>query len=516
MTERVRAALDAVPDGGTLSFAPGTYHFYADGSKKTRLFPSNNTAGEKAVVFPVICRRNLVIDGKGATFVMHGRVFPFAVSDSSGITIRNLTMNAYRPQIAEFVVTEKRDDGFLVRFSENSRSYRVTADGGMVFESDGVQTPTFDRRLSLHAVNHVQIHYLFSGDTSASMERLATTFVRVDAKDIGGGEVFFRYRPCTHEKCVRCPFGIDDPIAINLAENRDRMSFFFENCRDVSVENVTVNRGTGMGVVAQMCENVHVRALKVFPLPGDSCSLTADAMQMVNCAGSVLVEECEIANTLDDVLNVHGNYLSVEEVCGKSARIRAMHDQHRGVFPFRPGDKIEFSVPKTREILGTARVESLSRDPSDDYAAVLSTDVDLSRYPKGTLVENVTLCPDVTVRNNRFHDFPRVIVSGRGRIVLEDNRFERFVAGFYSSDSSGYWYESGRLSDVTIRRNVFSGCNAMGGSTCIGVFLAGWAPGDPAAPKINGRVTLQDNVFKDVRHPKTRVVMTGVREFSEH
>ena len=37
----------------------------------------------------------------------------------------------------------------------------------------------------------------------------------------------------------------------------------------------------------------------------------------------------------------------------------------------------------------------------------------------------------------------------------------------------------------------------------------------PYPPKINGRVVLEDNRFEGVRHPATRVVMTGVRSFSE-
>lgn len=35
------------------------------------------------------------------------------------------------------------------------------------------------------------------------------------------------------------------------------------------------------------------------------------------------------------------------------------------------------------------------------------------------------------------------------------------------------------------------------------------------APKINGRVVLENNRFEGVRYPETRVVMTGVRSFSE-
>ena len=515
MTTRVRTAVEALPDGGVLAFAPGVYHFYGEGCAKMRLYPSNNTAGDKKVLFPIVGKRNVTIDAGGATFMLHGKLTPFVATNSTGVTVRNLTMNTFYPQVAEFAVTEKRDDGFLVKFAENVCTYRITPDGGMVFETEGEATPTCDRRLSLHALKECKIHYLFAGNTTASTDNLATSFVRVNAEKVGEREVFFRYRECAHKKCVKCPFDIGDPLVVNLAENRDRMAFFFENCRDVAVENVTLNRGAGMGVVAQMCENVSVRGLKVVPLSGDNCSITADGIQMINCGGKAVIEGCEISDALDDPVNIHGNYLSIAKTDGKIACVRAMHDQHRGVFPYRPGDTVEFSVPRTREVLGSAHVVAVERDSSDEYAARLVTDSDLSSYPAGTLVENVTLNPDVTMRNNHFHDFTHILVAGRGKILVEGNRFERFVAGISSTDSAGYWYESGRLSEMIVRNNAFSDCNSRGGFYCVGVKMTGWEPGDPNAPKINGRVVLEDNRFEGVRYPETRVVMTGVRSFSE-
>ena len=119
------------------------------------------------------------------------------------------------------------------------------------------------------------------------------------------------------------------------------------------------------------------------------------------------------------------------------------------------------------------------------------------------------------MRNNHFHDFTHILVAGHGKILVEGNRFERFVAGISSTDSAGYWYESGRLSEMIVRNNAFSDCNSRGGFYCVGVKMTGWEPGDPNAPKINGRVVLEDNRFEGVRYPETRVVMTGVRSFSE-
>jgi hypothetical protein len=56
------------------------------------LDPSNNQSGEKRVVFPLSGRRNVTIDGCGSTFVFHGRTFPFAATNGTGLTLRNFTV----------------------------------------------------------------------------------------------------------------------------------------------------------------------------------------------------------------------------------------------------------------------------------------------------------------------------------------------------------------------------------------------------------------------------------------
>lgn len=47
---------------------------------------------------------------------------------------------------------------------------------------------------------------------------------------------------------------------------------------------------------------------------GRSRDARTGTVRLINCCGQVLIEGCDIAYTLDDVLNVHGNYLMVEEV----------------------------------------------------------------------------------------------------------------------------------------------------------------------------------------------------------
>ena len=92
-TELARDAIASLPEeGGVLYFAKDTYHFYEDGSETMWLDPSNNQSGEKRIVFPLSGRRNVTIDGCGSTFVFHGRTFPFAATNGTGLTLRNFTV----------------------------------------------------------------------------------------------------------------------------------------------------------------------------------------------------------------------------------------------------------------------------------------------------------------------------------------------------------------------------------------------------------------------------------------
>jgi hypothetical protein len=73
-------------------------------------------------------------------------------------------------------------------------------------------------------------------------------------------------------------------------------------------------------------------------------------------------------------------------------------------------------------------------------------------------------------------------------------------------DLAGYWVESGRISDMTIRGNEV----VNGGGFSFG--LSGWDEGDPAAPKIHGRILIENNTFRSLKGKA--VSAAGVRELT--
>lgn len=72
-------------------------------------------------------------------------------------------------------------------------------------------------------------------------------------------------------------------------------------------------------------------------------------------------------------------------------------------------------------------------------------------------------------------------------------------------DLADYWFESGRIADMTIRNNVV----VNGGGFRFG--LSGWAGNTPDVPKVHGRVVLEGNVFEKVRGERWSAV--GVKDF---
>lgn len=503
-TAHVINRLDELTEGGTLLFETGEYHFYPDRAR-VGFFAPGGSSGKKNVCFPIWDMKNITIDGGGSVFVFHGNAFPFIVSESAHITLRNFVCDTALSPTVALEVIEKTEEGFFCRIDKEKSPFR-TENGHLIFDREGQMLSTEAGRFSLHSLDRLAIVYLYAGDTAQSKDNLPAPFIDTDAFELTD-RLYFRYREGSP---ILYPYEIGERVVINTEEKRERAVFFFENSEDVTVENVTIRRGGGMGVLAQLCRDVRVRGMRTdLTAHGDGVALTADAFHIIHCSGDFEIADCAMESFLDDACNVHGLYTVFDHVNGDCMHVHLGHIGHSCFCPYKAGDTLVVLNNETMEPVCEARVRDVFFTSNDGMN--LSVKVEFlygeDALKEGFLVENPARMPNVFIHNNRFRDFPHFRLSGAGDIRFEDNEISDCFMALLLMDLSAYWYESGRIHNARICRNRFTNCNALDGDAFIRIGVSGFD--DTHAPRIHEYIEISDNRFDGLKSMAVRAC--GVR-----
>ena len=146
-TPAIRAALDKIRNiigETTLFFARGEYDFFAASAFRAH-YPVTVVHKQWDFVTPFHLNglKDLVIDGGGSTFVMHGRMTPFVLNACKNVKVMRLSIEHERPSVFELKVVAKRNgeieyeaianDHFII---EDNRVVWLDADEEMPFFLD--------------------------------------------------------------------------------------------------------------------------------------------------------------------------------------------------------------------------------------------------------------------------------------------------------------------------------------------------------------------------------------------
>jgi hypothetical protein len=203
-------------------------------------------------------------------------------------------------------------------------------------------------------------------------------------------------------------------------------------------------------------------------LSGRTTASFADFVQLSGIKGDITITDNVFDGPHDDPINIHGTYL---EVTGKPApdtlSLAYEHPQTAGFPQFYPGDEVEFVDKLTMFPLADPAVVIAVDGPSGmDHTKPLTTmtvtfdrplpsEVEIGR----TVAENITYTPTVRISGNVFRNVPTrgVLVTTRKPVLIIGNRFDAMsMASIYISSDAYQWYESGPVTDVTIRENEFT------------------------------------------------------------
>lgn len=404
----------------------------------------------KKVGLPLEGMKHLMVEGNGAQFVFHGRMLPISLLHSENCTLQDFSIDFETPHITQVKVISSDPQKGITFEPASWVNYRITKDS--IFEAYGENwklTP--------------QWGVAFEPDTKRLIYNAGDMGCPVKGVYMVGENQI--HAPAWKDKRLT-----PGTIFAMRGWGRPTPGIFMSHNVNTSLNRIKVHYAEGMGLLAQLCENIILDGFSVC-LKGDKdqryFTTQADATHFSGCKGKIISKNGLYEGMMDDAINVHGTYLKViKRVDDKTLVGRYMHDQSWGFEWGRASDEVQFIASKTMEIVGdTNRIVSIrpfdkeTIDGAREYLIKFSSVVPSSiNENEGFGIENLTWSPEVVfsnnvIRNNRARG---ALFSTPRKTIVENNLFDHTLgtAILLCGDCNG-WYETGACRDVVIRHNKF-------------------------------------------------------------
>ncbi|TDD47339.1 right-handed parallel beta-helix repeat-containing protein [Kribbella antibiotica] len=464
-TAAVAAALEAakrLPGLKKVVFPQGTYQFYPDLAAAHELYLSNTAGADPAVRFKRFALYledldDLTIDGQGSHFQLHGQLGLFAVIGSSRVTLTNFAFDHSAPRIIDLTVVET-GPGYRIVSVPPGSPY-VVENGQVSFQTEPspYDGQPYWRHSSDQLSNGQQVFDPVAGLASRRPAWLFQNVVSVT--DLGDRWLRIDYRDEV------TPDGLG--LVYSLREvTRDTAAGFIWQSKDVAVTDLKARYLHGFGILGQFSENIVVSGNEFVAdrSTGRIAAAFADFVQMSGIKGSVTITGNTFDGAHDDAINIHGTYLPIASVDGRTLHLRYAHNETAGFPQFAVGDELEITHCTSLRAVGQAMVTAVTGPTGRDSNSLTTMSVTIDRDVPAEVVagafavENITFTPSVHIAGNTFRNIPTrgALVSTRRKAVIEDNVFDGLdmSAILITADASG-WFESGPVRDLTIRRNTF-------------------------------------------------------------
>lgn len=474
MNELIEKFLTA-KDGETVTLERGkTYDVYDDDCLLVKGLYCSNTAtkeenpeGIRRTAMYLDGKKNIVVDGNGATVLIHGVMTPFVFTRCENITVKNLTVDYARPTMNEFTVLENNDGVCLLKINPESQ-FEIRGDK-LVWVGEKKSDGSY-RWENTYKNENTLTMYLMKGEERLFFVRGEEGDCRPSVPTFSSLERIDEYTVKAVMKNKQTKFPVGATVQSRVIV-RDQLGGFFERCKNLLFEGLRICFMHGLGMLSQYCENVTYRNCDCTPKEGRTFTSNADFFQFSGCKGEIVVENNKAYGSHDDFINVHGTHLRVVEQNEeeKSVVVRFMHNQSWGFQAFDVGDEIEFIHSDTLIPYGKNCVKRVERLGDTDIKLYLDAYLPPICVGKD-VVENCTWTPNLTVKGNYFgYSAARgVLCTTRGNVLIENNTFYKNAgAVLLVADDCNFWFESGYTRNVVFRNNKVIHCgfgNGSGGS----------------------------------------------------
>lgn len=434
-----------------LRFPEGRYEFHEKGAAVREYYISNHDqTNPKKVGIALEDMKNLTLDGQGSEFVFHGRMLPVSLLRSENCLLKNFSIDFENPHIAQVKIVENDPQDGIVFEPAPWVDYRIAKDS--IFEAYG---EGWTMRHSWGIA--------FDGDT----KHLVYNTSDIGCPTKGASEVAPRRIHAPGWKDARL---VPGTVVAMRGWGRPTPGIFLSHDVNTTIENVKVHYAEGMGLLAQLCENITLEKFGVC-LKGDAdpryFTTQADATHFSGCKGKIVSCNGLYEGMMDDAINVHGTYLKVvKRVDDRTLVGRYMHGQSWGFEWGCPGDEVQFIRSNTMELVGKQnKITSIrpydkeQTEGAREFLITFQEPVDqVINEQSGFGIENLTWTPEVlfsgnVIRNNRARGS---LFSTPRKTIVENNLFDHTsgAAILLCGDCNG-WFETGACRHVIIRKNRF-------------------------------------------------------------
>lgn len=436
-------------------------------------------------------KKNVTVDGNGATILVHGKMTPILLDHCENITVKNLTIDYACPTMSEFYVLSAENGVCEIKINDDCL---YTISGNELFwtgENDKNGKPYWID--SYHGnKRHIKV---FDKETyeTRDFSRADLNFTKIE--ELGNNVLRVHFK--NPEKTFKAGTTIQTRNII-----RDQVGSFFERCKNLHFENLRVKFMHGLGMVSQFCENVRFVNCDLTPAEYRTVASTADFFQFSGCRGQLKIVNCKAYGAHDDYINVHGTHLRIIKTNKRerSITVRFMHPESWGFQAFQSGDKLEFIKWDTLKPYYNVKVLNFTRVNDTDIKLYL--DRELPKIKKGKdVVENASWTPDLLVQNCAFSQTAGrgILATTRGKVVIENNTFFKLWGpALLIEDDCNFWFESGYTKEIVFRNNIIDSCDF--GPTFEGAPTIRYTPkvmDKKSKEFVHGKLVLHNNIFKN-------------------
>lgn len=427
----------------------GKYYFHTEKAAKRRYFISNHDQTKfKKVGVPLENLHNVTFKGNGAELLFYGSMLPVSLVGSTNCTLKDFSIDFLNPHISQAEVV-----------SNNGRQVIYKLEPWVEWTVKDSVLYTYGEDWKYHSDYSIAFdgrkRYIIAG-TSDMFVKTKGVYVNAEGNIVA-------------DEWSNNKLKAGDKIAIRTGD-RPAPGIFLADNVNTKIENVTVHYAEGMGLLAQMCENIDIDRFNVALRDNDPRYFTtqADATHFSGCKGMINVRNGIYESMMDDAINVHGTYLRIVERTNDNTLLcEYMHPQSYGFRWGEAGDEVQFVQSSTMEITGGRNyiktitpVDAAINDGVKLFSIEFTGEVPVNIDPaKGNFgVENLTWTPQVIfkrniIRNNRARG---ALFSTPRKVVASSNLFDHTSgSGILLCGDCNGWYETGACRNVLIEGNTF-------------------------------------------------------------